>query len=81
MCVLGIWPDMYKSHQAAQPNAPKSDRVSMTVNRKEFLWLRVKASIQFKILTLTWKAYHDIGPKYLSELLQKRHGFVQYSFN
>ncbi len=46
----------------------------MTVIRKELHCLPVKARIQFKIVTLTWKAYHNIGPKYLSELLQKRQG-------
>ncbi len=41
----------------------------MTAIRKELHWLPVKARIQF-----SWKAYHDIGLKYLSELLQKRQG-------
>ena len=52
--------------------AHKSDRLSMTAVRKDLHWLPVEARIEFKILTLTWKAYHTIGPKYLTELLHEK---------
>ncbi len=29
--------------------------------------------IDFKIIVLAWKAYNGIGPKYLSDLLVKKH--------
>ena len=32
-------------------------------------WLPVKAWIQFKILLITFKAIHDLAPKYLCDLL------------
>ncbi len=36
-------------------------------------WLPVKARIDFKICVLAWKACNGIGPKYLSDLLDKKH--------
>ena len=38
---------------------------------KELHWLPVKFRIEFKILILTFKAYHEIGPKYLTDSLIK----------
>ncbi len=50
--------------------AKKYDRISMT---KNLHWLPIKARIDFKILVLAWKAGNGIGPKYLSDLLDKKH--------
>ncbi len=49
----------------------KYDRISMTNVRKNLHWLPIKARIDFKILVLVWKACNEIGPKYLSDLLDK----------
>ncbi len=38
---------------------------------KNIHWLPIKARIDIKILVLAWTAYNGIGPKYLSELLDK----------
>ena len=38
---------------------------------KKLLWLPVKTRIEFKILILTFKAYHEIGRKYLTDSLIK----------
>ena len=38
---------------------------------KELHWLPVKSRIEFKILILTFKAYQEIGPKYLTDSLIK----------
>ncbi len=53
--------------------AKKYDRISITTVRKNRHWLPIKARIDFKILVLAWKAYKEIGPKYLSDLLDKKH--------
>ncbi len=50
-------------------NACKSDRLCMTEVRKNLHWLPINARIEYKILMLTWKAYHETRPKYLSDLL------------
>ncbi len=51
----------------------KYDRISMTAVIKNLHWLPIKAMIDFKILVLAWKAYNGIGPKYLGDLLYKKH--------
>ena len=38
---------------------------------KDLHWLPVKSRIEFKILILIFKVYHEIGPKYLSDSLIK----------
>ncbi len=48
----------------------KYDHITQT--RKDLHWLPVIARPEFKILTFTWKALHNIAPKYLSNLLQER---------
>ncbi len=53
-------------------NAWKSDRLSMTEVRKNLHWLPINARIEYRILMLTWKAYHQTGPKYLSDLLHTK---------
>ncbi len=45
----------------------------MTAVRKNLHWLPIKSGIDFKILGIAWKAYNGIGPKYLSDLLHKKH--------
>ncbi len=42
----------------------------MTAVRKDLHWLPINARIEFKMLMLTWKAYNQIGPDYLVELLK-----------
>ena len=32
-------------------------------------WLRVKYRIMYKLMTITYKAQHDLAPKYISDLL------------
>ncbi len=51
----------------------KCDRISLNAVRKFLHWLLIKSRIDFKILVLAWKAYNGIGPKYLSDLLDKKH--------
>ncbi len=53
--------------------AKKYDRISMTTVRKNLNWLPIKARIDFEILVLAWKPCNGIGPKYLSDLLYKKH--------
>ncbi len=52
--------------------ATKNDRISMTAVRKNLHWLPIKARIDFKIISLAWKAYNGKGPKYLNDLLDKK---------
>ncbi len=52
--------------------AKKYDRIGMTAVRKNLHWLPIKVRIDFKIIVLAWKAYNGIGPKYLSDLLEKK---------
>ena len=47
----------------------KYDHISPIL--KDQHWLPIKSRIEFKILILTFKAYHEIGPKYLSDSLIK----------
>ncbi len=49
------------------------DRISMTAVRKKLHWLTIKDRIDLKIRVLAWKAYNGIEPKYLSDLLDKKH--------
>ncbi len=53
--------------------AKKYDIISMTAVRKNLHCLPIKAKIDFKIPVLAWKAYNEIGPNYLSDLLDKKH--------
>ncbi len=53
--------------------AKKYNRISITAVRKNLHWLSIKARIDFKIIDLAWKAYNGKGPKYLSDLLHKKH--------
>ncbi len=43
------------------------DHISETL--KELHWLPVEARIEFKILTLIWKALHDCAPAYIKDIL------------
>ena len=47
----------------------KYDNISPIL--KELHWLTVKSRIEFKMLILTFKAYHEIGPKNLTDSLIK----------
>ena len=38
---------------------------------KDLHWLRINERIEFKILILTHRAFYEIGPMYLSELIKK----------
>ena len=51
----------------------KNKRDSATACLKELHWLPVKYRIHHKILTLTYKCYHNIGPAYLQQLIVKHH--------
>ncbi len=51
----------------------------MSAVRQNLHWQPVTARIEFKILALAWKAYNGIGPKYLSDLLDKN--TTKYSFS
>ena len=44
---------------------------SATSCLKDLHWLPVKQRIHYKILTLTYKSYHGIGPKYLQQMIVK----------
>ena len=37
---------------------------------KDLHWLPVEQRIKFKILTLTFKALHNLAPKYIEDLLE-----------
>ena len=41
---------------------------------KKLHWLPVRYRIIFKILVLTYQAYHGVAPDYLCELISKHHG-------
>ena len=45
---------------------------SITECLKELHWLPIKQRIHYKILTLTHKCVHKIGPKYLQDLIHLR---------
>ena len=49
----------------------KSKKDSATACLRDLHWLPVKYRIQHKILTLTHKCYHNIGPAYLQQLIVK----------
>ncbi len=53
--------------------AKKYDRIIMTAVRKILHWMPIKARIDLKIFVLAWKAYNGIGPKYISDLQDKKH--------
>ena len=59
-------------NSAARPIKKLSKHDHVSVARKELHWLPVEARIDFKILTLTWKALHDKAPDYLKDLLKFR---------
>ena len=40
-------------------------------------WLPVKQRIHYKILTLTYKSYHGIGPEYLQQMIVKHQAMHQ----
>ena len=44
---------------------------------RDLHWLPVKQRIQYKILTLTYKSYHGIGPGYLQQMIVKHHATHQ----
>ena len=44
-------------------------RDHITPALKVLHWLPVKQRIQFKVLTLTWKALHNEAPQYITDLL------------
>ena len=44
---------------------------SATSCLRDLHWLPIKQRIHYKILTLTYKSYHGIDPKYLQELIVK----------
>ena len=46
---------------------------SATSGLRDLPWLPVKQRIHYKILTLTHKSYHGIGPKYIKNLIVKHH--------
>ena len=49
----------------------KNKKDSATACLRDLHWLPVKYRIQHKILTLTHKCYHNIGPAYLQQLIVK----------
>ena len=51
----------------------KNKKDSATACLRELHWLPVKYRIQHKILTLTHKCYHNIGPAYIQHLIVKHH--------
>ena len=42
---------------------------SATELLKELHWLRVENRVKFKILSLTWKSFHNMAPEYISRLV------------
>ena len=50
--------------------ARRSDHI--TPSLASLHWLPVKYRIEFKILLLTYKAYHGLAPQYLEELIEPR---------
>ena len=46
---------------------------SATSCLRDLHWLPVKQRIHYKILILTHKSYHGIGPKYLQDLIVRHH--------
>ena len=50
-------------------DSKKYDHISPIL--EELQWLPVESRIEIKMLILTFKAYHGIGPKYLTDSLVK----------
>ena len=53
-------------------NIKKRKKDSITECLKELHWLPIKQRIHYKILTLTHKCVHRIGPKYMQDLIRMR---------
>ena len=49
----------------------RSKTDSATSCLRDLHWLPVKQRIHYKILTLTYKSYHGIGPGYLQQMIVK----------
>ena len=49
----------------------RSKTDSATACLRDLHWLLVKYRIHYKILTLTYKSYHGIGPEYLQQMIVK----------
>ena len=49
----------------------RSKTDSATACLRDLHWLPVKYRIHYKILTLTYKSYHGIGPGYLQQMIVK----------
>ena len=45
---------------------------NVTTHRKELHWLPIQARIEFKMLTLTWKARNEQAPNYIKELIRTK---------
>ena len=50
----------------------RSKMDSATACLRDLHWLPVKYRIHHKILTLTYKSYHNIGPAYLQQMIVKQ---------
>ena len=58
---------------AARILTKNSKQCHITPILKLLHWLPVKFRIRFKILVLTFQAYHGVAPVYLCELIKKHH--------
>ena len=75
--LLGIKKNLINKLQVAQNSAVRliekvSRRQHITDLRKRLHWLPIPARIEFKILSMTWKALHNQAPGYLVDLLKQR---------
>ena len=55
----------------------RSKTDSATSCLRDLHWLPVKQRIHYKILTLTYKSYHGIGPGYLQQMIVKHQATCQ----
>ena len=55
---------------AARIVTKSSKYENITAVLKDLHWLPVKQRIQFKIITITWKALYDQAPSYIKDLIQ-----------
>ena len=56
-------------NQAARLISGTAKREHVTPMLKELHWRPIEARIKFKVLVLTYKALHDLSPKYLKQML------------
>ena len=63
--------NMSKMLRPVSSHTQRNTIIFLLSRKTELHWLTVKLRIEFKMLILTFKAYHEIGPKNLTDSLIK----------